>query len=376
MSRLAKRSWAIAGACGVALVGLLAFGSQMTAQQRPVGDWPNITGGDTGDPLLGARSDQRVELQHPEGRVGMARRKDAGRRARRRGQRARPADLRRRHAHHRLGPAPHGRVARSGDRQDAVDVPGADDAAPRVLDALEPRQGRRLHAHQRPRRRARHHARRSSCTRSTRKTGQPLENWGGAVPVAGFPKTGSVDLLKDLIADWEPWIEAEAARTTRPRACRSSSATSPRSSPPIVVNDVLVVGNSAEQGYNQTRIENVPGDILAYDARDRQVPVEVPRHSAAGRVRPRDVGERRVAVDRRRVVVGADVGRSGARPRLHPDQRRDDRLLRRLPARRQPVRHQPHRARREDRQARLALPDGASTTSGTTTRRPRRSCST
>jgi quinoprotein glucose dehydrogenase len=28
-----------------------------------------------------------------------------------------------------------------------------------------------------------------------------------------------------------------------------------------------VVGNSAEQGYNQTRRENIPGDILAYDAR-------------------------------------------------------------------------------------------------------------
>ena len=38
------------------------------------------------------------------------------------------------------------------------------------------------------------------------------------------------------------------------------------SSPPIVVNGVIIVGNSAEQGYNQTRIENVPGDILAYDA--------------------------------------------------------------------------------------------------------------
>ena len=38
------------------------------------------------------------------------------------------------------------------------------------------------------------------------------------------------------------------------------------SSPPIVVNNVVVVGNSAEQGYLQTRIENVPGDILAYDA--------------------------------------------------------------------------------------------------------------
>jgi quinoprotein glucose dehydrogenase len=39
------------------------------------------------------------------------------------------------------------------------------------------------------------------------------------------------------------------------------------SSPPIIVNDVLIVGNSAEQGYNQTRVENVPGDILAYDAK-------------------------------------------------------------------------------------------------------------
>jgi len=38
------------------------------------------------------------------------------------------------------------------------------------------------------------------------------------------------------------------------------------SSPPIVVNGTIVVGNSHEQGYNQTRIENVPGHILAYDA--------------------------------------------------------------------------------------------------------------
>ena len=33
------------------------------------------------------------------------------------------------------------------------------------------------------------------------------------------------------------------------------------------MNGVVVVGSSAEQGYNQTRIENVPNDILAYDAR-------------------------------------------------------------------------------------------------------------
>src|ERR671912_1226821 len=41
------------------------------------------------------------------------------------------------------------------------------------------------------------------------KTGQPLEKWGSAVPVRGFPKTGSVDMLKDLIADWQPWIDAK-----------------------------------------------------------------------------------------------------------------------------------------------------------------------
>ena len=39
------------------------------------------------------------------------------------------------------------------------------------------------------------------------------------------------------------------------------------SSPAIVVNGVIVVGNSAEQGYNQSRQEMVPGDILAFDAR-------------------------------------------------------------------------------------------------------------
>ena len=116
------------------------------------------------------------------------------------------------------------------------------------------------------------------------------------MPVAGFPKTGSVDLLKDLIADWGPWRQAKQQYDAA-KGLPLELGYITTSSPPIVVNDVLVVGNSAEQGYNQTRIENVPGDILAYDAEDRKVHVEVPRHPAAGRVRPRDVGERRVEVD-------------------------------------------------------------------------------
>ena len=32
-------------------------------------------------------------------------------------------------------------------------------------------------------------------------TGQPLEGWGSGIPLPGFPATGSVDLVKDLIAD-------------------------------------------------------------------------------------------------------------------------------------------------------------------------------
>jgi quinoprotein glucose dehydrogenase len=98
------------------------------------------------------------------------------------------------------------------------------------------------------------------------RTGRPLENWGGAVPVTGFPKTGSVDLLKDLIADWGPWVNAKLPyNANNGLPLELGYITS--SSPPLVVNDVVIVGNSAEQGYNQTRQENVPGDILAYDAR-------------------------------------------------------------------------------------------------------------
>jgi glucose dehydrogenase len=96
------------------------------------------------------------------------------------------------------------------------------------------------------------------------KTGKPIEGWGEAVPVQGFGKTGSVDMLKDLIADWQPWKQTEQKYDAF-KGLPLELGYITTSSPPIVVNDVLVVGNSAEQGYNQTRIENVPGDIMGYD---------------------------------------------------------------------------------------------------------------
>ena len=88
------------------------------------------------------------------------------------------------------------------------------------------------------------------------KTGEPLEGFGKPVPVEGFPETGVVDLLADLGHEYDPYdgVPLEKGYITS-------------SSPPIVVNGVVVVGNSAEQGYNQSRIENIPGDILAYDAK-------------------------------------------------------------------------------------------------------------
>jgi len=88
------------------------------------------------------------------------------------------------------------------------------------------------------------------------KTGEPLKGFGKPVPVEGFPETGVVDMLVDLGHDYDPYygVPLEKGYITS-------------SSPPIVVGDVVVVGNSAEQGYNQSRIENIPGDILAYDAK-------------------------------------------------------------------------------------------------------------
>jgi len=97
------------------------------------------------------------------------------------------------------------------------------------------------------------------------KTGRPLEGWGQPVPVEGFSQTGIVDMLPDLVSDWEPWLESGYeydAEQGIPRDLGNLST----SSPPIVVNGVIIVGNVHEQGYYQTRTENIPGDVLAYDA--------------------------------------------------------------------------------------------------------------
>ena len=89
------------------------------------------------------------------------------------------------------------------------------------------------------------------------KTGYPLADFGEQIPIDGFPETGTVDMLATLGHPYNVFsgIDRDVGAITT-------------SSPPIVVNDVIIVGNSAHPGGGgQTRIENVPGDIQAFDAR-------------------------------------------------------------------------------------------------------------
>jgi len=88
------------------------------------------------------------------------------------------------------------------------------------------------------------------------KTGRPLEGFGKKVPIEGFPETGTVDLLADLghAYDVEFGIPTEVGSITNAH-------------PPTVVNGVVIVPNAGPRSRYQTRHENVPGDILAYDAR-------------------------------------------------------------------------------------------------------------
>lgn len=91
------------------------------------------------------------------------------------------------------------------------------------------------------------------------KTGRPLEGFGKPVPVEGFGEYGTVDMLE-----------------YNPRAHPYDPDTGPawdqgaifNTAPPMVVNGVVIVGAALlDGGTGQTRIENVPGDILAFDMR-------------------------------------------------------------------------------------------------------------
>ncbi len=100
------------------------------------------------------------------------------------------------------------------------------------------------------------------------KTGRPLENWGTPPDLDGFEQTGVIDLIPKLVEDWGPWQDYVVAGGSYdadygiPRELGMVTA----SAPPIVVNGVVVVLVGHQPSYGQTRIENVPGDIMGFDA--------------------------------------------------------------------------------------------------------------
>ena len=99
------------------------------------------------------------------------------------------------------------------------------------------------------------------------KTGRPLEGWGAPVPLDDFEETGVVDLVAQLLEGWGPWERWDEGPYDPDYGVPRELGMVTSSSPPIVVNGVVVVLVGHQPSYGQTRIENIPGDIMGYDAR-------------------------------------------------------------------------------------------------------------
>ena len=101
-------------------------------------------------------------------------------------------------------------------------------------------------------------------------TGRPLENWGPQIPIKGFPRSGGLDLIPPLVEDWGRWQDRAASYDPGYGIPRELGMVT-SSAPPIVVNGVVIVLVGHQPSYGQTRIENVPGDIMGVDAATGEV---------------------------------------------------------------------------------------------------------
>ena len=101
------------------------------------------------------------------------------------------------------------------------------------------------------------------------KTGRPLEGFGQPVPLEDFGETGVIDLIPGLVGDWGRWEDylADGGVYDVDYGIPRELGMVTSSAPPIVVNGVIVVLVGHQPSLYQTRIENVPGDIMGLDAR-------------------------------------------------------------------------------------------------------------
>jgi quinoprotein glucose dehydrogenase len=95
-------------------------------------------------------------------------------------------------------------------------------------------------------------------------------------PAAGFGDNGVVDLHRGLGGGYELVALDSTADRRLPHPAPPGypwwgidplEGKIGSSSPPIVVNDVIVVGSSAIQGYYPRRLKNIPGHIRGFDVR-------------------------------------------------------------------------------------------------------------
>ena len=149
-----------------------------------------------------------------------------------------------------------------------------------------------------------------------------------------FGEGGKVDLREGL--DRDPATINQQSRT-----------------PGRVFENLLILGLGDEPGV-RLRARRHPRLRRA----DGQEGLDLPHRAAARRVRLRHLAEGRLEDHRRRQQLGRAIDRREARHRLHSHGQREIQLLRREPQGREPVRRLPARARRQDRQAALAFPDG------------------
>ena len=171
-----------------------------------------------------------------------------------------------------------------------------------------------------------------------------------------------------------PARQSASARSAPAAGCRlvpEGARSFGWSSGPIVVGDVVVIaGNLDGAGDGGQKWKgSPPEDVRGFDARSGKLLWTfhvVPRD---GRVRRRHMGQRLGEVLRRSRFVVLRIGGRSARLRLHTADRADRRVLRGIPAGRQPLLQRPGRARRQDREARLALSDGPSRPVGVRHRR-------
>ena len=129
---------------------------------------------------------------------------------------------------------------------------------------------------------------------------------------------------------------------------------------PLVAGDVIVVGAAHRFSGSPRTMNNARGYVRGFDVKTGKrlwIFHTVPK---PGEYRLRHVarGERRSQRQHRR--VGAVQRRPRSRSRLRAGRDADRRLLRRQPAGQYAVRREPGRARHQDRQAQVALPDDAS----------------